>query len=297
MNEDCKEETLESLYNKAETLRKAGELEEAAAAYEAAIAKAKASDSPDAAYHAKMFAGMLGPVYYKLQKYDLAKPLFEIVGHDMPKPPSNLKTTANGIKSLIKYNLLSELTPKLKKRIYEETGDPMDSELIGFLTCYYQYGVDDQLLPEHKEGERVTPLTPRALKDGFLIYDHRFANDSDDIAADLCDIIGGEPMYHQVESDFYSKPYKFVLGTTGGETIKVDVEDIDDIVAFFNEALEKRGDLRRIVSIETESDFSAWMIMSNAMFKDLCQSKVPTFKVEATPGVNVERWLKQKAKS
>lgn len=282
-------------YQQAQDFNKEGRLEEAAESYRKAMEIAEASNSPDRDYRIKMFAGMLGPVYYKLGKYDLAKPLMEMSGHPMPKPPSNLKSTGRAIKALKKYDLLSELTPKLKKRIFEEDGgDPEDSDIIPFLTCYYQYGVDDEEA-KHADG-RVTPLNPRALKDGFLIYDHRFSNDSDNIAADLNDIIGGEPMYHELEVDFWKKPFKYILGTAGGEKIDLPVEDIDDIIAFYNKALEARGDLRRIVSLETGSDFSAWMIMSTIMFKDLCKAKASVFEVESVPGVDVDKWLKMKAK-
>ncbi len=120
-NQNAYYETLTQCYNEAETAKKEGRLEDAVEAYLKGMEFARNSDVADKDYRIKMFAGMLGPVYYKLGKYDLAKPMMEMVGHIMPKPPSNLKSTGRAITALKKYDLLSELTPKLKKRIFEGT--------------------------------------------------------------------------------------------------------------------------------------------------------------------------------
>ncbi len=37
--------------------------------------------------------------------------------------------------------------------------------------------------------------------------------------------------------------------------------------------------------------------MTNAMYKDLCKAKVSVFEADLVPGVDVDKWMKMKAKA
>jgi tetratricopeptide (TPR) repeat protein len=291
------QDTVVSLYEMAEDLMRAGRLEEACQQYQTAYDLCKNSSEPDAESRRKIFAAKLGYCHYKLGRFKECKVFYDEIGKEMPKPPTNLRTVKQGVAAMKKLGFLNELTPKLHKKILEEAFGG-DSELEGeglpdFLTAYYGFHVE----AEQAQTKRVTPLSSRALHDKFTWYDNRFANDSDDVVADFAELVGGPPLFVAKELDFYKKPFVVVLQDKDGNEVKPEIDDIDDIVELFNCALATLEDPQRFVCIESNGDYSCWMLVTATTFKELFRKGKAVFELVSIPGVVDEKsWLKAKAK-
>jgi len=77
-----------------------------------------------------------------------------------------------------------------------------------------------------------------------------------------------------------------------GERLSFPVQGLDEIVAAFNQELERIRDDRRFVALRTDGDWHAYYLFDKKTFKSLCRGKLPAVPCESVPGVEESRWLK-----
>ena len=260
-------------YERANDLAKAGKNEEAFAEYKAGVALLQKSTAADSASRLGYFASKLSALLYKLQRYDEAKPYFEMLGQQMPKPQIKALGLKDAIQVAKKAGLMSELSDEELTRILDDLGIDFDEidddDELGLLEIVQSYYASES-----------TDLSPRAVKDGFTSHDWRFGQETDDVVAELCQLIG-KPIYRQIE--YTDEPRTDVVGKTTylhmesntGERVKIKVDGLEDIVAFMNQALKKRGDDRRFVSCDTRGDWYAFFLVKPAAYELLFSGENP----------------------
>ncbi|HEY9679106.1 MAG TPA: tetratricopeptide repeat protein [Drouetiella sp.] len=278
-----------AIYHAAEDLKRAGKLDEACTKYREGYDICLANQDHDSESRSKIFAAKLAELLYRLERHEESLPFFAASGMTAPKIV-NLKSFGAGIKVLRKLGYLSDLTPAKTKEICEdpeEDGGAIPTALI----AYYDHGLEGETQPQ---SSRVTPVTPRALKDGVTMYDHRFANDSDDVIADFAELIGGTPYYKAIQLEFSNSPFVVIVENEQGQQENWDIDDIYDIVAKFNQKLESNKDDRRFISVDTYADFSFWMLVTLDVLKKLVRSKPAVFGFESIPGIEDKKWTGKK---
>jgi tetratricopeptide (TPR) repeat protein len=274
-------------YERAGDLAKAGKTEEAIAEYKAELSTLEKSSSPDRASRIGYFATKLAYLLYNVGRYNEARTYFEMMGQEMPKPPVVAQTLTKAVKAAKKVGLLGELSKQEMEAILDDIG--MDAEsaeeelgLIEILQSYY--------------ASETTALSPRAVKDGFLHHDWRYGQETDDVIAEICQLIGS-PIYRQISyttkahTDCVGEITTLNLESDSNKPVSFTVDNgLEDIIAFMNVALEKRGDKRRFVSIDTQADWFAYYLLEPAAYKELFIGKYPALPEDNIPGVDGKKW-------
>lgn len=281
-------------YERANDLAKVGKNDEAIAEYRAGIAILEKSNAPDRSSRLNYFASKLSALLYKLERFDEARPYFEMTGQQMPKPAIRALGLMDAIAVAKQAGLLSDLNDAELEKILTDLGiDPDDVEdddelgLISIVQSYYAQDFESD----------SNNLSPRAVKDGFLSHDWRFGQETDDVVAELCQLIG-KPIYRQIE--YTEEPRTDCAATTtylhmqsdSGERVKVKVDGLEDIVAFMNQALEKRGDRRRLASCDTQGDWYAYFLIGPDVYKKAFAGTNPAIPCDEIPGIDAEKWSK-----
>lgn len=104
-----------------------------------------------------------------------------------------------------------------------------------------------------------------ARSDGYFRHNRRFHDTSDDVLAELAALIPGGAVPRQI-----SLTLAGTIGTIGrlharladGREHTIDVESLDDIASFVNDALREAGDARRIYPLETDGGWHAYFVLS-----------------------------------
>ncbi|RTL44490.1 MAG: hypothetical protein EKK48_04350 [Candidatus Melainabacteria bacterium] len=275
-------------YLRAGDLEASGNLDEAIAEYKAGLALFSPTTA-DAATRKTYFLVKLRNLLWRLQRYEEARPVFEMSGEKMPRIPSDNQPFRKAIKTLQKEGLLADLSKKEMTRILQELDlelEDADDELepIDFLQVYY-----DSSEPG---------LSARAITDGFLHHDWRYGQETSDVVAEICQIIG-KPVLKQIE--YSSVQRQDVVGETvmlsvefeDGKRETFPVDGLEDILAFVNKTLEKLGDARRFVSLETNGDWFAYYLFDQPKWKKIIGSKSPALSSDGIPGIDEKRWQKR----
>jgi hypothetical protein len=273
-------------YERGQDLAKEGKVDEAAANYMAAFDLAV---GPDAFSRRTLLANKLAFLYWNAGKDDLARPWYEVLGEPMPKRAPTTMPFKRALKVLKKAGLCSSLTPKLTKMLLEEVYsndfDEEEAEVVPFLQAYYTS--DDY----------------QALKDGFIHHDWRFGHETSDAPAEFSQLVDGNSQLlkqigyapgMQSAEHSSSPPEVLTVERRNGERLSFPVQGLDDIAAAFNRELEKVGDVRRFVALQTDGDWHAYFLFDQDTFRILCLSKLPTLPCESVPGVDEKRWLNNK---
>ena len=128
----------------------------------------------------------------------------------------------------------------------------------------------DAVLAEHVEGTQELDIVAlalsyyaqseaRARRDRFLVHDWKFGQETDDVIAELCGLVGDPPLFVQlaVEEDGIE-----VRGPSGEEFIAVEM--LDDVVAHINAVLDGGtpfGDVR-FYALETGDERHAYFVLA-----------------------------------
>lgn len=272
------------LYERGQELAKKGKVDEAAAAYTAAF---DLLSGPDATSRRTLLANKLAVLYWNAGKDDLAKQWYAILGQPMPKRAPTTMPFKRALKTLQQTGRCASLTPKLIKTLLEETyGQDFDEEeveLVPFLQAFY------------------TMENAQAINDGFMHHDWRFGQETSDALAEFAQVVGGTTQllkqidYAPGTPSFQHNsppPNVLTLERRDGERLSLPVESLDDIAAAFNQQLEKIGDERCFVALETDGDWHAYYLFDKGTFKSLCRSRLPVLPCESVPGVDEKRWIK-----
>lgn len=243
----------------------------------------------DAETRKSYFLVKLRNLLWRLKRYEEARPVFEMSGTKMPRIPSDRQAFRKAIKTLQKEALLADLSKQEMKRILQELDIEMED-------------VDDELEPadifQLYYDSQVPGLSSRAIADGFLHHDWRYGQETTDVIAEICQIIG-QPVLKQIGYSNLKNPQavgditmltvEFEDGKS--ETFPVD-NGLEDIVAFVNKTLEKIGDGRRFVSIETGGDWFAYYLLDQPKWKRIFGAKAPALSSDGIPGIDEKRWQK-----
>lgn len=240
-------------------------------------------------------AGTVAELYLKARDLRKAKTFFNYIGHPMPHIVPEVKPFKSAIACLQKQNLLAELTaPVLKEILIELYGDPKipseQGDILQIIECYYRH-------------DGSAKLSARAITDGFLTHDWRFGQETDDVVAEICTLLGGTPLFKQIR---YARPSdsavhsiyatnataQLIVENANGEQISFAVDSLIDIVAFFNQELQRRADKRRFISLDTEGDYFAFYLMDKVTYKALLNCKLPALPAdeEIPGGIDLKAW-------
>jgi len=204
------------------------------------------------------------------------------------------KTFASAIEALQKAGLLVDLTPAKLKQAVEEDMDidfeDADDEIetIYFLQTYYS------------KGDHQGHLSPQAVRDGFLHHDWRFGQETQDVVAELCALVGDlPPKYRQLgfrkvaRTDCVGIREFIDIEEPGTKTMhSVQVDSLDSVVAFFNQQLAAHGDQRRFVSIETDGDWHAYYLVNQDQYNKIFGGSAPALQATEIPGADTTSWLR-----
>lgn len=280
-------------YERANDLAKAGKNDEAIAEYRAGIAVLEKSTASDRLSRMNYFAIKLATLLFKLERFDEARPYYKMMGQEMPTPPIQALGLMDAIEVAKQAGLFGELNDAELEKILADLGiDPEeieDDEEFGLMNIVQSYYAADY----ESDGDL---LSPRAVKDGFISHDWRFGQETDDVVAELCQLIG-KTIWRQIE--YKDEPRTDCVGTTTylhvqsdtGEKAKVKVDGLEDIVGFINQSLEKRGDNRRFASCDTQGDWYAYFLIEPAAYKKVFSGKNPALPCDDVPGINKEKWI------
>ncbi|MBS1953852.1 MAG: tetratricopeptide repeat protein [Cyanobacteria bacterium SZAS-4] len=280
------------LYERANDLAKAGKNDEAIAEYRAGIAILEKSTASDRSSRLTYFASKLATLLFKLERFDEARPYYKMMGQEMPTPPIQTLGLMDAIKVAKQAGLFGELGDEELEKILTDLGvapeEVEDDEEFGLINIVQSYYHTDDDSDAHL-------LSPRAVKDGFISHDWRFGQETDDVVAELCQLVG-KPIWRQLE--YADEPRTDCVATTTylhvqsdtGEKAKVEVNGLEDIVAFMNQSLEKRGDNRRFASCDTKGDWYAYFLIGPAAYKKVFSGKNPALSCDDVPGINRDNW-------
>jgi len=269
-------------YERANDLVKEGNLDQAIEEYKAGLALLKRPGSKDAASRINYFATKLTQVYWNQMRYEEARPYFEMMGQPMPKIPSKLQPFSKAVKTLQKVGLLADLSKKeLVKLLDDMDIDPQSADeemdLLGFLGIYY--------------ASQENGLSDRAVKDGFLAHDWRFHQETENIAGEICQLIG-KPILQLESSSEIGDQFILVGEAKSSDSSTITIDCLEDLIAFVNQALARICDKRRFISIETNADYFACFLVDPTAYKAIFEGKSPALTFDRIPGVDKKGWLK-----
>jgi hypothetical protein len=128
-------------------------------------------------------------------------------------------------------------------------------------------------------GVLVSTYAPRgALSRGFVHYDAAWRNDTDDVVGDLAAIAGHPESFTETAVD--RSTLRFVFCRSGGSAREaiVDVEDgdIDRVAARMNECLDELNAKRRIWTLDTGQDRTAFLARPSDEIASMRDEGLPT---------------------
>jgi len=149
-------------------------------------------------------------------------------------------------------------------------GDMTDDELVSYVEGIDHTNIVEIVLRyyEHDELGRE-----RARGDRFLVHDGRFEQETDDVIAELCELIG-EPLFVQLGVD---RAAIRVRGPRGDETIEVG--SLGDVVSHVNAVLGENGHAARIVGLLTGDDRHAYFALPADRVARLREAGVPLVEI------------------
>jgi hypothetical protein len=253
-----------SLYEKAGELADEGRLEEAISTYKAGLDLIQAAE-PRETNRIAYFAIKVGKLLWQTGRYKEAQPYFKMSGKDVPPIPITTQPTGKALAILKRQGLASELTNKMMKEICEEIGaDPEEDDImVSVLASYYDHDSNG--------------LSERAIKDGFLHHDWRFGQETDDVFAEICQIIG-KPIFRQLGYEtIEGKNFAKVETENGIESFEI-FNGLHDIIAFTNAKLKSLGDERSFISMDTQGDWFAYYFLDPARAKAIFGGKRPVLR-------------------
>ncbi len=166
--------------------------------------------------------------------------------HVEPAAPSQAVATApmsidQQIALLQGEHLVAGLSEQVMARLVADLYDNRlaDATLIGIVDGYYEAGED------------------RAIADGYLRHDWKFAQETDDVLSELAARVPNAQLPRQLR---WEKSTLHVALPDGTERA-IAVQSLDDIVELANESLAAAGDDRRFYSLETDGDWHAYFAL------------------------------------
>ena len=257
--------------NRAQAMIKTGDKKEALHQFETALKVADTLGTPTATQQRAAIADALTDLCLSLRMHARAHEYATIAGR--PIRTVDAQPFSLTLPALKSRGLLQDLTDDLLAELLEDqTLDDVDA--IQFLTSYYDFG-----------------LSERGIADGFLAHDWRFGSETEDVVAEFSALIAKEPLLKLIK--FENSPSRVTLHVQrkSGEQLSVDFGGaLDEVAAIFNRELEREGDGRRFVSLETHADFFAYYLFDLASYKEFCQSKKAFLPAMAVPGVDASEW-------
>jgi tetratricopeptide (TPR) repeat protein len=275
-------------YEQANDLVKSGDPEAAIEKYREGLSILRTSNSPDVSTRTTYFVEKLAQLCFKLGRYEEARTYYDIMGVKMPTPPTSIQPFKQAIKTLQQHGLLRSLSNEQINIILQEEMDvdleSADDEIdvLQFLQLYYSPFAD--------------VLSPSAIEDGFLTHDWRFGQETDDVVSELCQLVG-RPLFRQIgyheeaRTDSAGTINLLTVEAENGERSSFPVLGLDDVVAFFNQALERLDDARRFVSIDTQADFHAYYLLDVPKYKGVFGGETSALVEEEIVGVDGARWM------
>lgn len=105
----------------------------------------------------------------------------------------------------------------------------------------------------------------RAAKDGWISCSQDYRTKSDDIVAEFCAVVGGEPILRFVK---YAGPNIYVDRNPKTQ-MKWAAENVDDIARMFNSRLYKLKREERFHAVDTGDDIGIFLLLTPAVKREL----------------------------
>jgi hypothetical protein len=162
-------------------------------------------------------------------------------------------------------------TPLAKTLVSLQAEGLLRSVTPAMLADYVDGGVETtrDLLDAYYSGDES-----RMIEDGFLTHDWRFGQETDDVIAEICARLGGPPLFEQLAVSEGAIEVRDRAGTRH----KIAVESLDDVIDFFNAALAKLNDPRRLIAFEDDGDQVSYLVAKPVVSKRLRELGVPLRK-------------------
>lgn len=112
----------------------------------------------------------------------------------------------------------------------------------------------------------------RMIEDGFLTHDWRFGQETDDVIAEISARIGGPPMFEQTAK----RDDVIEVRDRTGAHHRIEVTSLADVIDFFNVALSRGNDERRLVAFDDEDgDQLSYLLTTPEAAKRLRRLGIP----------------------
>jgi hypothetical protein len=165
------------------------------------------------------------------------------------------------IRRLVEAGLVRGLDDAALDQLRAECWDGDESQMddagvLGVLTSYYQ-------------------ALERGMKDGFFWRDDRFWNQTEDVVAELSELVG--PLFRQVGISEKLASREGVLGDVqhlelerdDGALCELEVHSLDDVVHCFNEELAARNAPVRLIELETSGEWRMYVAVDRGVARQL----------------------------